>query len=276
MLELAVFTDDIDQDLTHALDIAKELGTRWVEIRSAWGTSLLEHGEERLREMREAVRARDLRIPCVSARLFMSPLAAGPAGSPAEAELGELLQRAIRVAQVFGTDRVRCFSFRRVRGGLAGALPALRARFEEALEIARQAGITLLLKNDAACNVATGAEAARCLDELASPNLRLLWDPGNAYAAGEIAYPAGYRRVKDLVAHVHVKDAARDPTTNRVHWMPMGTGELDLRGQLRALGADGYQGVVTLENHYTPPGGTREDGVRASFRGLKQLLDQSA
>ena len=35
VLELAVFTDDIDQDLTHALDVAEELGTRWVEVRSA-------------------------------------------------------------------------------------------------------------------------------------------------------------------------------------------------------------------------------------------------
>ena len=275
MLELAVFTDDIDQDLTRALDVARELGAPWVEIRSAWGTSLLDHGEDRLREMRDAVRARGLRIPCVSAPLFLAPLAAGPAGSPADAEPGDLLQRAIRVARVFETDRVRCFSFRRVPGGISGVLPVLRARFEPALEVARQAGITLLMKNDATCNVATGAEAARCLDELASPNLRLLWDPGNAYAAGEIAYPAGYRRVKHLVSHVHVKDAARDPTTNRVHWMPIGTGELDLRGQLRALRADGYQGVVTLENRYTPPGGTREDGVRASFRGLQQLLGQS-
>jgi sugar phosphate isomerase/epimerase len=43
-------------------------------------------------------------------------------------------------------------------------------------------------------------------------------------------------------------------------------------GQLLALKRDGYTGVVSMENHYKPEGGTSEDGVRRSFAGLEKIL----
>jgi len=82
--------------------------------------------------------------------------------------------------------------------------------------------------------------------------------------------------VKHLIGHVHMKDAVRDPATGRARWVALGTGEVDLPGQLRALVEDGYHGVLTLENHYTPPGGRPEDGVRESLAGLRRLLEEIA
>ena len=52
----------------------------------------------------------------------------------------------------------------------------------------------------------------------------------------------------------------------------LGTGHMDMLGQLQALKDDGYRGIVSMENHYTPAGGTPEDGVRQSFAGLRRLL----
>ena len=107
--------------------------------------------------------------------------------------------------------------------------------------------------------------------EVDSPHLRLLWDCGNAYFVGEEAYPTGYEWGKSLIGHVHVKDAASDPESSDPHWVELGTGQVDMLGQLRALKKD-YRGVVSIENHYTPSGGTPEDGVRRSFAGLQRLM----
>jgi sugar phosphate isomerase/epimerase len=71
---------------------------------------------------------------------------------------------------------------------------------------------------------------------------------------------------------VHVKDAAPHPETGEPQWVELGTGRVDMLGQLQALKEDGYQGVVSLENHYTPAGGTPEEGVRQSFAGLQRMV----
>jgi len=284
VFDLAVFTDDIDQDLDHALDVIQNLGLKWVEILSAWGKNLADHTEPTVLEVCKTIRQRGLRVRCVAAPVFKCHL--GQMGTAAaethyaaprdEAGEMEILRRAIRIAKTLDTTLVRCFSFWHIAGHPAAFWPALRQRFLEALELARREGITLVLENDYECNLRTGAETARLLDELASPNLRLLWDPGNAYFAGETPFPDGYRRVKHLIGHVHLKDAVRDPVTGKAQWVALGTGEVDLLGQVRALAEDGYRGVLTMENHYTPVGGSPEDGVRESFRGLQRLIERAA
>jgi len=282
MFELAVFADDIDQDLPRALDIIQELGLRWLEIRSAWGKNLADQPEETGLGVCKAIRERDLRVRCVAAPLFKCHL--GSRGTAAtethqarprdEAGEMELLRKAIRIARALDTTLIRCFSFWRIEDDPATFWPTLRQRFLEAIALARQEGMTLVMENDYECNLRTGAEAARFLEELASPHLRVLWDPGNAYFAGEVPFPDGYQRVKHLIGHVHLKDAVRDPATGTPRWVALGTGEVDLFGQLQALAQDGYQGVLTMENHYVPPGGRPEDGVRESLAGLRRLLER--
>jgi sugar phosphate isomerase/epimerase len=98
-----------------------------------------------------------------------------------------------------------------------------------------------------------------------------LWDPGNAYFVNVAPYPDDYESCKHVISHVHVKDGAPDSETGEPCWVELGTGEVDLLGQLRALQADGYDGVVSLENHYWPAG-DMEAGVRQSFAGLQRLL----
>lgn len=282
VFELAVFADDIDQDLSRALDVIQALGLRWLEIRSAWGRNLADHPEEKVMEVCGAIRGRGLRVRCVAAPLFKCHL--GNRGTAAaethqamprdEAGEMEVLRKAIRIAKALDTSLIRCFSFWRIQDDPATFWPDLRRRFLDALRLARQEGMILVMENDYECNLRTGAEAARLVEELGSPNLRILWDPGNAYFAGEVPFPDGYLRVKHLLGHVHLKDAVRDPGSKRARWVALGSGEVDLLGQLRALAEDGYRGVLTMENHYVPPSGRPEDGVRESLGGLRRLLER--
>src|ERR1019366_5135629 len=68
-------------------------------------------------------------------------------------------------------------------------------------------GRTIGLENEHACNIATGAETARVLEAVAHPNLKVVWDPANAYVSGETPYPDGYRRLPvERIGHVYAKD----------------------------------------------------------------------
>jgi len=144
-----------------------------------------------------------------------------------------------------------------------------------AADKARKGGITLLLENEPSCNTATGAEAARTLDVVRSPNFKLNWDPGNAASVGEVAYPDGYSRLpKARIGYMHCKDVVR-ATTGKYEWMKMGGGIIDYVAQYRALKKDGYRGVVSLETHWRGAG-TPEESTRQSMAGMKELLRRAA
>ena len=92
---------------------------------------------------------------------------------------GEVLERALELARVFKTDRVRIFDFWRLDDP-APYRSAMDDKLRQAAEKAGGREITLALENEPACNTATSVEAARTLDAVRSPYFKLTWDPGNA------------------------------------------------------------------------------------------------
>jgi len=186
------------------------------------------------------------------------------------AQQGEVLERSIAVAKALGTDRVRCFDFWRLddpkpfRDAMDGKLRDTAAQVESKK-------ITLLLENEFACNTATGAEAARTLQAVQSPNLMLNWDPGNAAYRAEIAFPDGFGKIpKERIGHMHCKDVVRK-ADGTYEWAAMGRGIIDYVGQFGALAQGGYSGTMSLETHWKG-GGSAEESSRQSWAGMKKLL----
>jgi sugar phosphate isomerase/epimerase len=50
---------------------------------------------------------------------------------------------------------------------------------------------------------------------------------------------------------------------------------VDWKGQLAALAADGYQGIVSLETHWGGPGGNKFEGSKICARNLKRLVAEA-
>ncbi len=161
----------------------------------------------------------------------------------------EVLERAIELLRYFGTDLVRGFAFWK-QGELSETVwQEIEAAFRAPAALAEREGIVLGLENEHDCMLGRGEETARLIRTIASPNLKAIWDPGNAFFAGETPYPDGYRALAGQIAHIHVKDAVRGPD-GQAAWAIVGDGEIDSAGRFRALVADGYEGGVTLETHY--------------------------
>ncbi len=183
----------------------------------------------------------------------------------------ELLRRAAGLAHELGTRRLRIFAFLRIarpRDILAQVIDALG----QALEIATAENIDLLLENEFATNMATGPETAEIMAALPHPLLSHLWDPGNSFAAGETPFPDAWQCLDHRrIAHIHVKDARRDPE-GKLHWECMGAGAIDYAGQFRALRELNYGGSVALETHYRNPRNDRWTSSRESMHGLLKLL----
>jgi sugar phosphate isomerase/epimerase len=188
-----------------------------------------------------------------------------------EQDADRLLQEVFQMAHFFATDRVRIFSYWRVAEP-EKAFPLVRDRLANAARLAEKNGIVLLLENEHACNIGTGAELGRLLKEVDSAGLRGIWDPGNALLLGEIPFPGGYGAVKGLFPHMHVKDARRNTQTGQLEWAPVGGGCIDYKAQFQALREDNYAGTMSLETHYRRPDGNRIESTRESLEGLLKLL----
>jgi sugar phosphate isomerase/epimerase len=272
-MQLSVITDEISQDLGHALDVCQDLGLHTVELRAVDGTSVVAHDAKGLARIKAALDARELRV-CAIASPFLKCHLHGDGAAPGEthraasaskAEQWGILERSLEVAHLLGAPIVRAFSFWRVADPASVREEVVEA-LTAAVRRAESAGILLGLENEYACNVGTGAETGWVLHRIPSSTFGVIWDPGNEAKLGSRPFPDGYAHIRRRVMHVQLKDLdAQD------RWVKVGTGVIDFPGLLRALVADGYEGALSLETHYATPEGGPEGATRESIAALRTL-----
>ncbi len=283
---VAVINDEISEDFDRACYIAaREFGMEWIEVRGMWNKNIVSLDTKEAADARSILEKYKLRVTDIASPLFKTDWPGAPKSkfSPAKPEFNAdfsfaqqdgVLERALELAKQLGTDRVRCFDFWRLENQ-APYRAAMNEKLGEAAMKAGKKNITLVLENELSCNTATGAEAAKVLAVVKSRWLMLNWDPGNAAARGEKAYPDGYRLLpKERIGHCHCKDVVLKPGGADYDWAKMGSGIVDWLGQFKALKRDGYRYAVSLETHWDG-GGTPEESTRQSWAGMKNLLQEA-
>jgi L-ribulose-5-phosphate 3-epimerase len=285
VFELSVITDEISQDFGHALEVAsKEFGLGYVELRGLWNKNIVALDEKEVAEARKLLSQHDLKVTDIASPLFKvdwpgapiskySPKGSSYGANYSFAQQDEVLERAIGVANAFGTKKVRMFDFWRLDDDKPYR-DAMDAKLSDAAEEAAKKDIVLLLENEYECNTATAPEAARTLSHVKARNFLLNWDPANAAMRGDKVFPEGYALLpKDRIGHAHLKDVKRN-ADGTYAWECMGRGIIDYVGQLRALMRDGYRGTMSLETHWNGAG-NMEESSRQSMAGTKTLLREA-
>lgn len=282
-MKLSAITDEISQDFEHALDVLAEYGATGAELRGLWGTNVGELSDEQVKRARRALREHGMHVSCLASPFYKCDIESSEASVAGRMHLAtargydqqlDLLRRLCDIADAVETDLIRVFAFWR-RGDLTPEIEQhIIEAFHAPLEIAATRNKVLVLENEHACYLGTGAEIARVIASINHPNLRACWDPGNALSAGETPYPDGYAAVRPYVKHVHIKDAVF--VDDEPRWCVVGEGVIDYSGQFAALRADHYDGYISLETHYVPKDGTPEEGSRPCLAALNRLLKDNA
>ena len=280
-MELAAITDEIHSDLDYALSVMAEYGVKNAELRTVWDKNIADAPDEYVERIASVLRARNARPIGLATPFYkcdlphIGELASGPVGNTHDArerafdEQIALLRRCIEIARVLDVKLIRTFTFWR-KGLLTPEIEdAIVDAYAVPARIAEEAGVTLIIENEHACYIGTGAETARVLEKIGSPNVRAVWDPGNATMVGEKAFPDGYEAIKPFIAHVHIKDVSADE-----QWTTVGEGIIGYREQFRALKRDGYDGYLSLETHFDLSG-SKENASRACLSAMQALLAQT-
>lgn len=265
---LSAFGDEISANLTTQLEVLASEGITALELRSVWGTNVLDLSSVQLRQIQRLLRGYGFRVSAIG-----SPIGKSSLLEPLVFE-HERLECAIAACEYLDTRLIRIFSFYLPPETLDAARGEVIERLGLLVERAARAGVTLLHENERGIY---GEDATRCHDLLTSinsPTLRMAFDPANFVQAGVRPMEEAWPLLKDFVTHVHIKDAVFVDGSVR----PAGQGDGDIPGLLAALDAGDYVGYLTLEPHLSFGGSaggySGEAGMRTAIHALKTLLAQ--
>ncbi len=278
---LAAITDEFSPDIERSVASMRDIGMVGAELRMVFGKNIVDLTEDELDRAQQIVAAQGLEIISIASPLLKCVLPDAPevdarfqqdsfASRHTIADQPRLRDRAFAIAKKTGARIIRVFSYWRTvqpEKCFDRVVEALRGLADDAAK----EDLIIGLENEHACNIATAAETARVLAAIDHPNLKVVWDPANAYVAGERAYPDGYRLLPvNRIVHVHAKDC--HVVDHKVAWGPLGECDLDWKGQIQALVNDGYKGYISLETHWPGPGGDKHMGSVICGRNLKSLV----
>lgn len=280
-IRTGAITDEFSPDLAIAAAAMQELGMKGAELRVVNGKNILDLSDEELDAALVLVRNAGLEVVAIASPILKCTLPDAPpvderfqqdifASKHTFADQPRLAERAFEIAKRSGAKVVRVFSYWKVIDP-----PVVFERVVDALqELADSAAehdLVIGIENEHACNLATAHDTARVLAAVDHPNLKVVWDPANAYVSGEEPFPNGYDVLDSRrIAHVHAKDCTMDGL--KPVWGPLGQGDVDWKGQFAALKEDGYDGYVHIETHWGGPNGNKLEGSRICGRNLARML----
>lgn len=240
---LSGFGDEIDPDPVIQLAVLSALGARHVEVRSAWGTNVVDMTGEQLDRLAGLITERDMAVSAVA-----SPIGKVDVYGDPDAELARL-RSAVAAAHRLDAGYIRIFSFYRPDGVPVTAIrdDVLR-QLRAFADLAERQRLVLVHENEKAIYGDVPERVLDIVESVGSPALRVAWDSANFVQVGVRPFTDGYAMLRPHVAYLQVKDAIAASGTV----VPAGEGDGELRPTLTALRDDGYAGFASLEPHLAP------------------------
>jgi sugar phosphate isomerase/epimerase len=240
MWTLSGFIDEISNDFSEQCKVAAGLGLRYVEVRSAWGTNILDLDDAQLATVRETLAEHGLKVSSIG-----SPIGKISIDDEFPPHL-ERMRHAVEVAKTLEAPYIRLFSFFIPDGSDPDIWrEEVLSRMSALAEAAADSDVILVHENE---KDIYGDIPRRCLDivtSVSSPKLQLAWDPANFVQVGVRPFTEGYAMLRPYVSYIQIKDALLSDATVVV----AGAGDGEVPETVRALRADGFDGFFSLEPH---------------------------
>ncbi len=282
MFDLGVMTEEAGDDIQTSIETVGKLGLKRLEVSGFGPQKVSDLSDQEVGELKAALDDNGITVSCISPTIFFNlPLRAAPDERSywgSYNEHMEALRRSIGIAHRLGTRIVRVFGFKTetmLDPPLTGDhWPLLVQKFGDAVALAEKEDVTLAVETCFFNNIGTCTMARRLMDDLGSPNFKVLWDVVNCLYSGEKLFPEAFDLVKDDIVHIHLKDGHPNPANMTFHMCRLGTGEVRQYPEIfAALAERDYAGGMSLECEFTPPGGTLVDALDESLAGFKELVD---
>ncbi|WP_199809473.1 M20/M25/M40 family metallo-hydrolase [Streptomyces sp. NRRL S-920] len=235
--------DEAAIDLAGQIRIHSELGFTGLELRTVDAVGVHDLPEDAVRAIADRLGEAGLEVPVLD-----TPLGSWAVDISVDfAKELDLLERALRRAELLGCSRLRVMSYPNTDLDEPRWRAEALRRMRELTRRAADFGAVLLHENCHGWASRSAPHTVELITEVDSPALRLLFDTGNGLAYGYETLPF-LREVLPWIDHVHIKDGVRDEGGNAVFGMP-GEGTASVLDCVHALEEAGYQGWYSIEPH---------------------------
>lgn len=277
--QISGFADEINKDFEVQLAVLRELGQKYIELRSADGINVsgLTFGkaDELFNEMS---------IDNVKVSSLGSPIGKIAITDDFEPHF-EDFRHVVELAKRFSTRYIRMFSFYIPKGGEPEKYrDEVLARMKRMVDYAAEQDVVLLHENEKGIY---GDNAERCLDLMKSfygEHFQCVFDFANFVQCHQDTMEA-YELLKPYIAYIHMKDARM---SDGEVVLP-GDGDGSVREILAQLDESGYEGFLSLEPHLVAFDGLDKlekeakerklaDGIEAyksAYHRLEELLGRN-
>jgi sugar phosphate isomerase/epimerase len=265
---LTGFGDEIDAEPAMQVAVLQALGASAIEVRSAWGTNIVDLDEDQLAGLHRVFEERGQSVSAIA-----SPIGKVSVDEPVEHEVGRL-GRAIAAAHALGTQNIRIFSFYYEGRTPESVRDAVLERMSALAALAEREGVTLLHENEKEIYGDVPSRVLDIVESVGSGALRLAWDNANYVQCGVKPFTEAWPLLHEYVDYLQVKDARFADSVV----VPAGEGDGELLATVTALRDAGYTGYASLEPHLTDTSSLGGFSGPAAFgragRAFRSLTDQ--
>lgn len=286
-MKICVINNGISGDFETCCKVLKETDVKYVEIQNVDKTPVECRTVEDAKKWKRLADQYGLTPVVVTTHAFAGvPVNSLEIGDETYNKHLDLLKNGIAQAKVLGARMVRSMVFAKaiVTWGFHGAdvwnaggnksWGKFLKLFEPIARLAEDEDMDIVVENGFNAMITSAYLSRKMIDDLGSRRIKLLWDPCNALYYHEFPTVEVYESVRDVLAHIHIKDAWIDSVRSEVDFRPIGRGMMSpyLSDLAEALRKDGYAGCVSLENVLRPDGGDFVDGYYRDIPELKEIF----
>ena len=238
--ELSAFTDEYSPEIDKQIEGMLKNGIHYTELRGVDGKNVSEIDHAKAKEVKAKLEANGLEVWSIG-----SPLGKIKLTDDIEKHL-ELTKHCAELANVFGTPRMRVFSFYVPNTtDIAPYRTQVIDWMGRMLEVAKAEGAILCHENEKGIY---GEKIEGCVDiqKTFGGEYKCIFDPANFLQADVKPYPDAFSALGESVYYMHIKDCDAAKTI-----VPAGKGLGGIPEILRELNKREGQMVLTLEPHLT-------------------------
>ena len=252
------FADESGKNIETQITATKELGWNNIEARGMYGSNLGGITDAQFDDLCEKLDAAGIRINCYGSGI--ANWAKHPRKEEDFVASRTELVNALPRMQKLGVKMLRGMSFLVPKDEKPDS-PELEAiifrKLNELVKLCEDAGVIYGHENCMNYGGLSYRHTLKMLENVKSPNFKLIYDTGNPVHSDDLSKPAPYPKqsswefysnVKEHVVYVHIKDSLWDNEKGALYTYP-GEGIGDVERIVKDLLARGYDGGWSIEPH---------------------------
>lgn len=222
--------DEIGETLKEQIDILKEVNINHIEIRKIDNMYLWEYSEVQLKEFKEELEKNKIQVISIDTPIGKKSNSFNYSANK------KLLEKYIKIANIFGTKYLRIFS----DIGKISNIESIKNVLKEMSNITLKKGIELLIENEKDTYAESINKCNKLIDKI--DNVYILFDIENAYSKGYNIINE-YEENKKNIKYMHIRDYSKE----NKKYDYIGKGTIPIYKLIKKLKEDKYDGILSLE-----------------------------